>query len=244
MAGTSFTAQGQQDGWQYGVTVPLWASQISGDVTLRGVKQDVDVSFSDLKDHIDASFSLGFEARQEKFGFYGGFGYMEFSGGHNSAGGARAESELKFLIVDAGGFYRLVKTGEERPFILEAIAGLRYWHTESDLKITGTGGGVLLDDSNDNDLLDPIIGLRGTKYLTEKLHLDFQGDIGGFGLSDDTSDLTWSAAGLVSYDCARWLTLSAGYKALAIDVESGSGDRKRGLDLVFHGFLVAAKFTF
>jgi len=45
------------------------------------------------------------------------------------------------------------------------------------------------DDSVKKDLLDPIIGLRGSKFFTPKLHLDMAGDIGGFGISDHTSTL-------------------------------------------------------
>ena len=67
--------------WRFGVTVPLWAPQINGNVTIKGHQQNVDVSFDQLKDHLDAAFSLALEARTEKFGFYADVGYMKFSGG-------------------------------------------------------------------------------------------------------------------------------------------------------------------
>ena len=121
---------------------------------------------------------------------------------------------------------------------------IRYWATENDLKITGPQGAVLVDSNEKNDLIDPIIGLRASQYLTRKLHLDFQGDIGGFGLSDDSADLDWSAAGLLTYDFAKWFSLSAGYKALALDVESGSGARKKGADVIMHGLLISARLQF
>lgn len=244
MAGTGSAADKQDDEWQFGVTVPLWAVGIDGDVTVRGVTSDVDIGFDDLTDDLDVSLSLGLEARKGKMGLYAGFGYMKWEWDGMTSGGARADAELELLIVDAGGSYRLYRSEGERPLVIEGIAGIRYWATKSDLKITAPGGGVLLDADNDRDLVDPIIGLRASKYLTRKLHLDFQGDIGGFGISNDTSDFTWSAAGLVSYDVARWFTASAGYKALALDTESGSGTSKRGLDVVFHGAMLAAKFKF
>jgi hypothetical protein len=241
---TGFAADEQDDQWQFGVTVPLWAVGIDGDVTVRGVTSDVDIGFDDLKDDLEASLSLGLEARKGKYGLYAGFGYMKFEADGTSAGGARADAELEFLIVDAGGSYRFYRSEGERPLVIEGYAGIRYWATESDLKITAPGGGVLLDAGAERDLVDPIIGLRATKYLTQKLHLDFQGDIGGFGISDDTSDLTWSAAGLVSYDVASWFTASVGYKALALDAERGSGANERALDIVMHGALVSLKFKF
>lgn len=245
MTATTFAADNTQDDrWRFGVTIPLWAPGIDGDVTARGRTADVDLSFDDLTDNLEASFSIGLEARRERFGFFGNVGYMAFESDERLAGGAESDAELKFLVADGGGFFRLIKTGEECPFILEALAGVRYWSVETDLKITAPGGGVLVNAEPDHHLLDPIVGLRATKYLSRKWHLDFQGDVGGFEISNDTSDLTWSASGMVSYDFTRWFTLSGGYKALALDKESGSGARERGVDIVMHGVLLAAKFSF
>jgi hypothetical protein len=54
-----------------------------------------------------------------------------------------------------------------------------------------------------------MIGLRGSQYLTSKLHLDFAGDIGGFGISDNQAELDWSATGMATYDFVKWFSLSA-----------------------------------
>jgi hypothetical protein len=238
MAGTGFAAYGQEEPWRFGVTIPAWAPKIDGNVTVGGNQRDVNVSFSDLKDHLDASFSLGLEARKDKLGFYAGVGYMKFSGGGS------VNDELKLWIVDAGVSYQLIKTADEHPFILEGTLGLRYWGTKNELTLRDSGGNLLFNGSNDRDLVDPMIGLRGSKYLTSKLHLDFAGDVGGFGFSDSQSTLDWSAAGLVSYDFCKWFTLSGGYKALALDASKGSGANKNGVDLIFNGFLITAKFKF
>jgi hypothetical protein len=239
MAGTGFAAEGQEDKWQFGATIPLWAPQINGNVTVRGHQENVDVSFNQLKDHLDASFALGLEARTEKFGFFADVGYMKFSGGNGGL-----SDDLKFLIVDGGVLYRLLKTDEERPFILEATAGLRFWGTKNELTLRDSGGSIRFSGSKDRNLEDPIIGLRASKFLTRKLHLDFAGDVGGFGISDNQAELDWSVTGVVSYDFAKWFSLSAGYKALALDASKGSGSSKNGVDLIFNGVLIAAKFTF
>ncbi len=51
-----------EDSWQFGVTVPLWAPQINGNATIRGRQQDVNVNFSELKDHLDTSLALALTA--------------------------------------------------------------------------------------------------------------------------------------------------------------------------------------
>lgn len=231
-----------EDKWQFGVSVPLWAPQINGDATIRGHQQNVDVSFSQLKDHLDASFALGLNANKGKFGMFGNVGYMKFSGGN-----ASKNDELKFLIMNGGVSYLLFKTGTEHPFVLAGTAGIRYFYVENSL---GVAPGVLPPPLRDGftgsktwDVVDPVIGLRGSQYLTRKFHLDFSGDGGGFDLNNDT-DWTWSATGVLAYDFAKWFTLSAGYSALALDESNGSGRSKNGVDLIFNGVVANLTFKF
>jgi len=204
---------------------------------LRGTTKDVDVSFDKLKDHLDAAFSLGAEIRKEQFGFYGSGSYMKFHSDNDS-------TILKFGIADGGVLCRLLKLGEERPFILEGTAGLRFWYAEADLTLHGPGGLVSISGDKIYRLYDPMVGLRASQYLLEKLHLDVAADIGGFGISHNQSDLDWSATGVMTYDFFKWFSLSAGYKALTVDVHHGSGADKKGLDLTMHGLLIAAKLKF
>jgi hypothetical protein len=229
--------------WQFGVTIPLWAPQVNGDVTFRGNQQNVDISFSQLKDHLDASFAMGFEASKGNFGLYGDVGYMKFHGDFAGPLGGNTSADLKFVIADAGVSYLLVKTGEEHPFVLAGTAGLRYWYADTSLTFRGPRGILLLNGDKTWNIEDPVIGLRASQYLARKLHLDVSADIGGFDISNDT-DITWSATGVVTYDFAKWFSLSAGYRALALDESNGSGSGKNGLNLIFNGALILAQFNF
>jgi len=239
MTATALAAEEQDsDPWRFGVTVPLWAPAINGNVTLRGITKDVSISFNDLRNHLDASFSLAVEARKEQFGFFGDVGYMKF----DSEGGT--DWTLKMCIADAGALVRIMKVGETRPFILEATGGLRYWWVDSDMTIHGPDGSPLFSANPTYELYDPMLGLRGSQYLTPKFHIDFGADVGGFGISANQAKLDWSATGVGTYDLFKWLSLSAGYKALGIDIHNGFGDQKKGVNLTMHGFLLAAKLKF
>ena len=240
----AFASEAADEPWQFGVTIPLWAPQINGNVTTKGVQRDVDISFDQLKDHLDAAFSLAVDIHKGKFGIYGDVGYMKFTGEPKGPNGGHGNFDLKFLIADAGLSYLLVKTESEHPFLLAGTLGVRYWYVNLDLTARDSGGNVLVNGSNSRDLLDPMVGLRGSQYVTRKLHLDLAGDVGGFGMTDNQADLDWSATGVVTYDVVKWFSLSAGYKALAIDTSKGSGAHKHGLDLIFHGVLIAANFNF
>ena len=228
--------------WQFGVTLPVWASGINGNSTFQGKQVNTDISFDKLKDRLDASFSLGLEAHKGKLGFYGDVGYMKFSP-DSALITAISSGDLKIVIADAGMSYVLVKTGEEHPFILAGTAGIRYWHTDNSFRFGTLGGSSLAHGDKKRDLVDPVIGLRGSQYLTQKLHLDFSADIGGFDISNDT-DMTLSAMGVATYDFCKWFSLSAGYKALAIDESNGSGVQKNGIDLIFNGVMIAATLKF
>lgn len=139
--------------------------------------------------------------------------------------------------------YLFLNTGGEHPFVLGGTAGIRYWYTDTSLTFRGPLGIIVLNGGQTMDLAQPVLGLRGSQYLTRKLHLDFSGDFGGFDINNDT-DWTWSATGVATYDFCKWFSLSAGYKALALDESNGSGAGKNGVNLIFNGVLIAAQIKF
>ncbi len=229
--------------WQFGVTVPVWFPQIDGNTTIRGHQQDVNVSYNTLREHLDQSFALALNVRKGRVGLYGDVGYMRFTGSFNGPLGGNDAARLKFLISDGGLSYVLVKAGEERPFILQANAGLRYWYTDTSLTFHDPKGNVVLSGGKTRDVYDPVLGLSASQFLTRKLHLDASIDGGGFDVNNDT-DWTWSASAVATYDFWKWLSVSAGYKALAIDEANGSGASKNGVNLIFNGVLVLVQIKF
>jgi hypothetical protein len=244
VAGITFAANAQDDDpWRFGVTLPLFAPTIDGNATVRGHQQDVNISFNTLRDHLDASFALALDASKGKFDIYSDIGYMKFTGTFSGPLGGTTSADLKFVIADAGLAYVLVKAGEDHPFVLAGTAGIRFWYTDTSLTFRGPHGVLVLNGGNTRDLVDPVIGLRASQFLTQKLHLDLSGDVGGFDINNDT-DITWSAAGVATYDFVKWFSLSAGYKALAIDESNGSGASKNGVNLIFNGVLIAATVKF
>lgn len=229
--------------WQFGVTVPLWAPAIDGTVTARGRQVDANVSFSELKDHLDASFSLAANVQKGKFGMFGNVGYMKFDGSRGDSIGGHTDWTLKFLVANSGLSYQLLKTDWERTFLLTGTVGVRFWYVSTDLDHHDGFGTRDFHGYNNMNLFDPVIGLRATQYLTKKLHLDVAGDGGGFNISYDT-DWTWSVSGMLSYDFCKNFTLSAGYQALSLDVSNGSGSNKNGVNLIFNGVAIGATFKF
>ncbi len=65
--------------------------------------------------------------------------------------------------------------------------------------------------------IDPVIGLRAFYGLTDRLSIQAQGDIGGFGVG---SRLTWQVLATANYILTDRLSLSAGFKILKADYRS------------------------
>lgn len=96
------------------------------------------------------------------------------------------------------------------------------------------------DKANQNtvDWFDPIIGLRVAADVTQRWLLFASGDVGGFGIGADASDLTWQ--GMIGSHIAlseRW-SLTTGYRALGIDRNDGL------VDTVMHGPQIGALLRF
>ncbi|HTD86035.1 MAG TPA: hypothetical protein VK850_05620, partial [Candidatus Binatia bacterium] len=130
--------------------------------------------------------------------------------------------------------------GGDRPFTLDVLAGVRYWNIDTEVNIHGEG--PLGRDRTIGSLFevtDPIIGVRFHEYLTPKLGIAIRGDVGGFHLSEgDTSDFSWQAIGMFGYDLGTRFTLLAGYRALGVKTDEGTGSSAKGVDLIFQGIVL------
>jgi hypothetical protein len=107
--------------------------------------------------------------------------------------------------------YRVVDTPK---FTLDALGGIRFWHISNDVTVSALGLSRSYGESF--NWVDPLVGTRALLRLTDKLSLQAQADIGGFGAG---SELTWSVLGTVNYVLTDHLSVSAGYKALHVDYD-------------------------
>jgi hypothetical protein len=231
----------KDDPWRFDFALIGWGPAVSGDVTVRGHKADVDLGLDDLLDHLKGIAMLGFEVRKEKFGFYAQPNWIKEEA-HANAGPLNGSFEQQLWIVDSAGFYQLYKWCEEKPKTLDLLLGVRYWNINNELTVRGSGGVINFNGSDSTYLVDPIVGLRAKIYFTRKFNLNLQGDVGGFGVSDNSSDLSWQGLGTLGYDFTRHFSLDLGYRALSVDKDAGSGSKSKGANLTLHGFLLALDF--
>jgi hypothetical protein len=230
-----------EDAWHFAV-VPLgWMAGINGNVTVRGHQVNTEVNFDQILDHLKGIAMVDFEVSKSKFGFYAQPNWIKLEADGGS-GLLNTKDTMNIWIVDAAFFYQFAKWGKETPVTLDALAGVRYWNIGNDLNLSGPLSLATFGGSSTLSLIDPIIGLRSQIYLTKKLSLRLHGDIGGFGISYDSSDFSWQALAMLDYDFTRNFSLLVGYRALSVDKHTGGGPNEKGAHLILSGAILGLDF--
>lgn len=219
--------------WSAQVTPYLWGAGVGGSVTpLRGgPRLQFDEGLFDVLEDLDSAFFLSGFARYGRLVMLG-----DISSSSSSRSGivpgpglpVRGEVEQRSITLAAG--YRL---REDMKATLDVLVGLRKWQIEGAAKtpIPGLAAGL------DIDFTDPIIALRSNIALSDRWSLIGYADLGGFGVG---SDLTAQLVATVNWQATEALFLSAGYRHLYVDYDSGG----RGADVTFAGPLLGLTYRF
>jgi hypothetical protein len=259
-------AQNASDGdskWEFSVVPYFWMAGMSGDMTVKGVPTDVDMSFSDIWSDLNFGGQLHVEAQKDRWGVFLDTTYLDLSSDGDatrvrSGPGGRLELtteidvdvDITEWLVEFGGTYNAGRwplgTGESTVG-LDILAGGRYWYAKTEIEVgvgqtLGDFGRYLTSDiSTSKDWIDPFVGARLLFNLPKDFMVVLRGDVGGFGVG---SDISLNLAGYVGYNISRVVTLWAGYRGLYVDYESGSNTSKFALDAWMHGPAIGVAFRF
>jgi len=213
----------------------MWAAGLDGHISpfRRGPTIGVEKSFSDVMDDLNFGGFINIWGRYDRFVVSGAIMYVDTTDSHGAGplpaltipdvgtippgGNIDAKVGTKQFTATLMGGYRVVETPR---FTLDALGGARFWHISNDVTLTGSLGGLSgsVSYSKSFGWADPLVGLRAFLPLTEKLSLQGQADIGGFGAG---SDLTWSVLATVNYVFSDRLSGSVGYKVLDVNYQHG-----------------------
>jgi hypothetical protein len=247
--------------WTFDVIPYVWLPAMTGDVTVRGRKADVDVSIGDLFTETDFIFALQAQLEawyRQRFGFVFNGQWTWLDQDDNSFGPAQGppfgpgvfpiqfDLRTNLGLFEILGAYRVgtweLGSGPSPPALtLEPIVGARI----TTLKVTfDPKGGSDLDQSR--TWVDPILGARMTLALGEerRWHLRIRGDFGGFGAG---TDFTWNVVGALGYEW-RFETCQVeaflGVRALDQDYGQGSGTGRFEWDVTQYGPVLGLAFHF
>jgi hypothetical protein len=207
---TQADAQSGSDEWEFQIApLYLWAINLDGTITVRGVGAPLSIPFEDAFNNLDAIFTLHFEAWNNKWGFISDLSYVDLT---DDVTGplelASANVDLKDWIVEASAGYRFHPSAY-------LILGVRYYKVRTTITPEGPIGLLPVVEAEEG-WLDPIVGFGWRPKLSKRFTLNFRGDVGGFGLA---SDLVWHAFGSIDLRVSRHVALGAGYRILDYDYE-------------------------
>jgi hypothetical protein len=234
-AAAQWTTRGapSDKGWRFGLTPYLWLAGIEGDVGVGPLVSHVDLSPSDILDHLQFAASLYGEARRQWF--VGGIDAF-----YASVGGAKAV----VFRGDTGTFNLTNRQTILTPFVgysvgnatwtFDAVAGARYWRTKAELRVDRANGNSR-DVTQTIDWWDAIGGLRLTGIIVPRVRFTAGGDAGGGGAKSD-----WQLHGDIGYDISSIWTLGFAYRYLSVNYTKASFVN----DVSYKGFLVAGTYHF
>lgn len=209
--------------WQNRIGVYLWMAGLDGTSGNRLQAGEVEASFSDIMENLQAGFMLDYRGKKDKWGLGLDLIYLNINPNSTVRGpnpapvgppilSAESDVDIKQWIVDFTGRYEVTPN-------FELLAGGRYVDLDIDAKVALGPQQKQLEVSGKDSWVDPIIGgeYRGRFPNTEKWRYILHGDIGGFGVS---SDLTWQLYGYVGYQPSREWSIYGGYRYMKIDYEA------------------------
>jgi hypothetical protein len=101
---------------------------------------------------------------------------------------------------------------------------------------------LALAPSGDLEWVDPFVGFRVRHQMGPTKELNFEGDVGGFGVG---SQFSWQVVGTYGFDTSLLGTpfhAVVGYRALSVDYSQNGKFGKNGIDFVQHGPIMGVTF--
>jgi hypothetical protein len=226
-------AQSSSDDWEFSLTPYLWGSGLSGTAGIAGRDADFEVSVKDLLKSLDFGFMGNFEARRGRWSIGTDLVYTDLGKDvtfENATGISDAQNprlDMSMTVIEGDVGYQFAES-------LDVLAGIRGVSSSSSLEVDA---GTLAEA--DASFVDPIVGLRLRRYLSEKFWVSLRGDVGGFGVG---SDFSWFLNAVGGYRVSRLISLDFGYRIWDFDYESDN-ELKR-LDAALAGFAFGLTFHF
>lgn len=226
-------------------------TSIDGDVGFRGVEADVDVSFSDILDNLDAGF-MGFaEHRRGPWSFIVDLAYLDVSetGGTSVSGPVglgqgtvTAEVEFQQTLLEGFVGYRALDFGlEDGRISVDALAGARYNKLKVELsdEVSVFGLTEARDREGDEEWVDGVFGIRAEYRADANWSLSGWAD---YGIGDDSH--SYQLMSFVHYHFDNGVAIGGGYRFYHMQYETGSGSSRVEFDLDYSGPMLGLAYRF
>ncbi|MEX1324424.1 MAG: hypothetical protein AB1Z21_09600 [Synechococcaceae cyanobacterium] len=236
----------------YGFT-PL---RSSGTTTVNGRDADFDLDLGDILNALDGAFYVRGSVERDRWGFLTDLSYVKLGGeGAKTGPGGRLTGKARVSfdqgIYDFALRYRIGDReraiAEPGSYTLLPYAGIRVLDIESqvDLQIQGNGPRQLSFErsgSFDRTWVQPLVGIKGSYFLSPRLRAFARFDIGGFGISGD-DDLSGNAQLGLGYAIGNNTDLNLSWRYQGLRYDDGKNSNS-GLSMDNNGIELGVKFFF
>jgi hypothetical protein len=222
--------------WWLTIAPYAWVTATDGDMGVAGRVAPVDISFRDTLEELEFAFMIAAEAGIDRWVF--GIDAL-YGASSSSATLPAAAAPFTRGAVDFDQFFGRIHAGyqviDQEDARLTAFVGMRYSYLSTEIVLSGGAPPVTADGSN--SWVDPVIGMHGSRDISDCWFIYGGGDIGGFGVN---SDLIWQANIALGYRMSDRLSLLAGYRGLGVDYSDGGFL----VDTVAHGPVIGLNYRF
>jgi hypothetical protein len=212
------------DDWKVQVAPYVFGASMKGDAVVKGQPAKIDLSSSDILDHMDIGWMGMVSARKGSWGVGADFIWVDLS-----ADTPVGKVEPTLGIASVVGLRRVASWAE-------VSFGARYTRVNAKIDFTVPAP---LSVEKKRDWVDPTVGVILRTPQDHRWYAKLVADVGGFGVG---SDLTWQAVPAVGVDLAKWVSLELGYRWLDTDYETGSGADRFEYDILLQGPIFGAAF--
>jgi hypothetical protein len=220
---------GVSDRWSVEITPYLWAAGLDGNTAADGAGSELDTDYKFFSlDNLDFALGTALEARKGRWGMLYDAMYVEFSDAFERSPGS--EVEVSGGFVEAVGSMMAMNG---RP--LELLFGLRFVALEATVDVAPVPRA-----SARETWLDPLVGIEYAHAFNERWSVALRGDIGGFGISSESSELATNVSATFGWRIGDKLALRGGYRMLQMDFD---GDALV-LDATLQGYVIGASWIF
>lgn len=169
------------------------------------------------------------KAPSKEFTVHSDFMYLDFSPKTSSSSRISINANLHNEIAEIGGGFMIRDSSPS----VELLAGVRYTNLEMSIS---PGRSVNAGES----LMDGFGGVRLIQELGENSNWSL---VGRADMGHGSSDLSWNAMALVNWQYKKCVSLSAGYKWLAYDYQTGTGPSRSNYEGVYEGPIISMVFS-
>jgi len=217
-----------RDGWNVTVAPYLWGAAMDGTAQIKGRSTAVDLSRSDILDHMDIGGMGTVVARKGEWGVLADAAWVELSG---SSTMPPADVFPTLGVFTVQGVRRI------SPYV-DVTFGARWTHLNGRVEL---GAPFNLEVEKSRDWVDPTVGVVLHAPLTGRVHASLMADVGGFGVG---SDFAWQVFPTAGVDITRHASVELGWRILDENYATGDGADRFEYDMRLQGPAAGLAFRF